>query len=480
MTRKLAVVLLVAATLRLVISGVLPVVDPTEGRYAQIAQEMAASGDWVTPRVWIDNEQVPFLGKPPLFFWAAALSIKVFGANEFAVRLPSFVAGATLLILIYVVLFRYFGQRVALSAFLMTMTSALFFLLSGSVDLDIHLALFVAGALLSYLAFAIESDARIRKRWSLLVFLLLAGGFLTKGPVAIILFGIPVFLWTLWRKKWDLLPHHAWFAGIPLFALLVIPWFILAEARNPGFLHYFFIHENLMRYLKPEYGDLYGTGHPFPHGSAIVMFLLAALPWSVVAAWLVMRQRWSGLKETLHDDVRSFLLLGCVANVAFWCFARQLLPTYMVPMIPMLTAWIAVSARESEVAPRGHQRTALVTLVVWFVLLVGAMPSLYKDSTREILEEAGRVARELNIPVDVTFAGRTPHSAFFYLPDNVRAHPKESVVKTVRRVLDSHERRLLIIRPVDFDRLPARLVARFLLVGRSDDWLVCVSRKPNS
>jgi 4-amino-4-deoxy-L-arabinose transferase-like glycosyltransferase len=476
MTRTVVLVLLIAAALRLVISGVIPVIDPTEGRYAQIAQEMAVSGDWVTPRVWNYGEQVPFLGKPPLFFWAAALSIKVFGANEFAVRLPSFLSAAALLILMFVVLSRYMSRRVAVSASVMTATSLLFFALSGGVALDMQLALFVTGALLAYLAFAIEPDLTIRKRWSLLVFLLLAGGFLTKGPVAIILFGMPVFLWTLWRKKWHLLRHHAWLTGILLFAVLVVPWFLLAEARNPGFLHYFFVNENLMRYLSPEYGDLYGTGHPYPRGSAIVMFFLGALPWSMVAAWLAVRMRWSGMREILNDDVRSFLLLGFVANVAFWCFARQLLPTYMAPMIPMLTVWIAVSTRESEGALRGRHRIAFVTLAVWFVLLIGAIPALSRDSTREILEEAARVARELNIPVDVTFADRTPQSALFYAPETVHDHPKEDVKSTVQRILDTGERRLLIIRDGDLKLVPTKLLDHLLLVGQSKGRLLYVTR----
>ncbi len=146
-----------------------------------------------------------------------------------------------------------------------------------------HLALCVAGSLMAYLAFALEPDERIQKRWSLLVFVLLAGGFLTKGPVAIVLFGLPVLLWTAFRKRWRLLARHAWRTGIPLFALLVVPWFVLAEMRNPGFLHYFFVNENLLRFLRPEYGDLYGTGHPFPRGSAVLMFVIAAIPWSLVA-----------------------------------------------------------------------------------------------------------------------------------------------------------------------------------------------------
>ncbi len=131
-TRPLVLVLLAAAVFRLVVTGAAPVFDPTEGRYAEIARNMADTGDWVTPRLWVDGEHVPFLGKPPLFFWTAALSIRVFGANEFAVRLPSFLAGAALLFLMFTVLSRYLGRSVAESAVLMTLTSAIFFFLSGA------------------------------------------------------------------------------------------------------------------------------------------------------------------------------------------------------------------------------------------------------------------------------------------------------------------------------------------------------------
>ena len=472
----LALVLLVVAVLRLVISGVPPVLDPTEGRYSEIAHTMADSGDWVTPRLWVDGEQVPFLGKPPLFFWTAALSIRAFGANEFAVRLPSFAAGGALLFLMFSVLSRFFGRGVATSAVMMTATSALFFFLSGSVVVDMHLTLFVAGSLLAYLAFFLETDEPAQSRWSLLIFLLLAGGFLTKGPVALVLFGLPVLLWTALNGTWGLLPRHAWRAGISLFAVLVLPWFILAEIRNPGFLYYFFINENLLRYLKPGYGDLYGTGHPFPRGSAILMFFAAALPWSVVSTWRLVTKRWTLVKEIMTDDVQSFLVLGFAANLLFWCFARQLLPTYLAPMIPIFCTWIAVNLRNDEAAVRMGNRLALAAVAVWFGLLATAVPASSADSTREILHEAKRAAWQLNIPYDVTFANRTSQSALFYAPDNVHDHPREPVGKTVQRLLDSGRRRLLIIRNDDLEQVPAALLDRMIQVGRSNGWILYVTR----
>jgi 4-amino-4-deoxy-L-arabinose transferase-like glycosyltransferase len=474
--RVLVLTLLAAAVLRLVIAGAAPVFDPTEGRYAEIARNMADTGDWVTPRLWVDGDQVPFLGKPPLFFWTAALSIRLFGRNEFAVRLPSFLASAALLFLMFVVLSRYLGRSVAESAVLMTATSGIFFFLSGSVAVDMHLALCVAGALLAYLAFALEPDERIQKRWSLLVFLLLAGGFMTKGPVALVLFGLPVLLWTAFRKKWRLLAHHAWWTGIPLFALLVVPWFVLAEVRNPGFLHYFFVNENLLRFLRPEYGDLYGTGHPFPRGSAILMFVVAAIPWSGIAIWRAATSRRALFKELMNDDVQVLLVLGFAAPVLFWCFARQLLLTYMAPMIPSLCTWVAVTRGSDEGAVRSGNRIALGAVAVWIVALVAAVPMASGDSTRNILQEARRVVQELDVSDEVTFANRTPQSAFFYAPDIVHDHSREGIGETVQQALDTYQRRLLIVRGVDLGRVPPDLLDRLLLVGRSPGWLLYVTR----
>ncbi len=475
-TRPLVLVLLAAAVFRLVVTGAAPVFDPTEGRYAEIARNMADTGDWVTPRLWVDGEHVPFLGKPPLFFWTAALSIRVFGANEFAVRLPSFLAGAALLFLMFTVLSRYLGRSVAESAVLMTLTSAIFFFLSGSVAVDMHLALCVAGSLMAYLAFALEPDERIQKRWSLLVFVLLAGGFLTKGPVAIVLFGLPVLLWTAFRKRWRLLARHAWRTGIPLFALLVVPWFVLAEMRNSGFLHYFFVNENLLRFLRPEYGDLYGTGHPFPRGSAVLMFVIAAIPWSLVAIRRAGTAPRALFKEMMNDDVQSFLVLGFTANVLFWCFARQLLLTYMAPMVPSLCTWVAVTRSSDEVAIRSGNRLALGAVAVWIAVLVTAIPLSSGDSTRDILREARRVARELDVSDEVTFADRSPQSAFFYAPDIVHDHSREDIGETVQRALDTGQRRLLIIEDGDLRHVPPDLLDNLLLVGQTKGWRLYVPR----
>src|SRR3989449_5592633 len=68
--------------------GAIGFVGPDEPRYAWIARDMAETGDWVTPRLY----GKPWLEKPPLYYWSAAISFKLFGVNEAAARLPSAVA----------------------------------------------------------------------------------------------------------------------------------------------------------------------------------------------------------------------------------------------------------------------------------------------------------------------------------------------------------------------------------------------------
>ncbi len=144
MIRTLILAVLAAAVLRLVISDVAPVLDRTDDPYAQIAHEMVVTGDWVTPHLYVGGDLVPFLGKPPLFFWTAALAIKAFGTTELAVRLPSLAALAALLVLMYFALVRALGRSTTALAILMTATSAIIFFLAGTAIVDVHLT-FLSG-----------------------------------------------------------------------------------------------------------------------------------------------------------------------------------------------------------------------------------------------------------------------------------------------------------------------------------------------
>ena len=81
--------------------------DPTEARYASVAQEMVNSGNWLTPMLPLPQGTVPYLGKPPLHFWLTALSYQVFGIEEWTARLTSFLMTISLLFLIFWDRFRY-------------------------------------------------------------------------------------------------------------------------------------------------------------------------------------------------------------------------------------------------------------------------------------------------------------------------------------------------------------------------------------
>jgi 4-amino-4-deoxy-L-arabinose transferase-like glycosyltransferase len=469
--RTVLFLLCVFLIVRAVTLPIHPVTDNTEGRYATLAMEMADSGDWITPWVWIGGAHVPFLGKPPLHFWVAAVSIRLFGANEFAVRFPSLIGAVFLVAFMWVILRRYGEIEVAHWAVTMVSSSVLFFVLAGAVVIDMTLALCVAGSVLSYQAFLMETVRRQKRLWSLSVFIFLGLGFLTKGPIAVVMFGIPVFLWTLIHKRWATLKDHLWWAGVPAFLTLNAPWFWLAEIRNPGFLKYFFYNENLLRFVTHDYGDLYGRGHIFPYGTAIPMLLLAGLPWTLWCVVLLFRKqgrKW--LIGSLKDERTSLFALSLMGITLFLCLFRQLLLTYVLPVLPMFAIWGAMLLQKSGIARRAMVRVAVCAVILYGVAYPLVLPQAEKRSAHGIVGLAREEKTRLSLDGGLLFISEVPYSAYFYGHDLLLPYAGKKDGLSIWQALDSGKNHLYVIPRKIEKRVPQQLLDRLKPVSTLGNW----------
>lgn len=248
--------------LRLLAMAAMPFADTSEPRYAEIARLMATTGDWITP--WFDAGE-PFWGKPPLAFWAQALSIRLFGLSELAVRLPSWLAMLGVLALVQRCARQLRGEQAARWATLLFATMLLPYASAGAVLTDAFLALGITLSMVSFLL----APRDPRPLWRYGFFAGLAIGLLAKGPLALVLTSGAIVPWMLWhrnaRAQLSALP---WAAGIVLTLALTLPWYIAAELKTPGFLRYFILGEHILRFVDPGWeGDRYGSAHERPYGS---------------------------------------------------------------------------------------------------------------------------------------------------------------------------------------------------------------------
>ena len=432
--------------LRGVLMGFLPLTDTTEARYGLIAKEIVQSGDWVIPHVWFDGQYVPFLGKPPLFFWGAAGCMKLFGINEFPARLPSLLAFALTLVIMAVILRRYLSSRAAATAVYLGITCVVLLAACGLVIVDMLLTFAVTGAVLGFYAFCQEQDKQRRKAWSVWTAGMLGIGFMTKGPVVLVMVGLPVLIWSLLFRRWKDLRTQQWYLGITLFGLMVAPWFIAAELRSPGFLRYFFINENLLRFVVHEYGDRYGDGHIYPRGTAVLMMLLAAAPWSIVGPIQFFKNRKILSFALLRKDpLLMYFLLVVVVNTLFLAMARQLLMTYLFPLVPAYLVFLAMLRERVLQLSFFDERkisSAGVALVAG-VAVVGmlAVPYSMGCSTKSILTKAQAYKKAGE---KIYFVRRVPFSAYYYAPADVLPHPDESVDVSLKTVLERKDPVLVV------------------------------------
>jgi len=461
-------ILVAIGVIQLLFLPVLPLKDPTEGRYAVIAMDMHDTGEWIIPHLWYRGERLEFLGKPPLHFWATASCMSVFGVNEFSARLPGLLSAFGILLLLYFVLRRYNGRDVALTAVLLTACSPLFYFLSSAAIVDMSLAFFTAGAVIAYSAFLAESKLRIKRRWSLLVFFLLGCGFMVKGPVAIVTFGLPVFFWTLFTRQWRTLKHLTWFSGFAVFLLLTVPWFIAAERQSPGFFKYFFVNENFLRYVVHDYGDRYGSGHESPYFSAAVCAVIMTFPGCFLLVYYAFCDR-RHLKKLLRpaSPAASLGLFSVITITLFWCGARQFLITYLLAVVPLFSMWLApILTKQSRDLPR--IRWILIAILgIAIVSNIIATPFVTRywslrymcSSIRKSTPHAKIISARLN-----------PESLYFYGSDMVIQHAKEPVSNSVQRSKTFSTNGVLLIKNRYLDRIDENTWKQLEIIEKRGAW----------
>ena len=329
---RLTIYALLAAILYLPGLGRPALWEPDEGRYAEIAREMVLSGDYVTPR---DDFELYF-EKPPLVYWAEAAAIGIFGVNEFAVRLPAALFSIGQVVVTAALAELMFGATAGFFAALVLALSPLFFGFARFATLDPALAFFLTAALATFYFAARENSFSqpSARRWMLISAAMLAMGTLAKGPIALLLAGAIALAWlAIEHRLREIVRMPLVWCGL-IYAAIVLPWFILMEMRNPGFLRFFFIHEHFERYTT---SSEHGWGPWF----FIPIVLGGMWPWIffVPLGWSAMRAD-DALPNIVPASSRrsnaSFLAIWFIVIFVFFSIPRSKLGSYILPALPPL------------------------------------------------------------------------------------------------------------------------------------------------
>ncbi|MBV8680357.1 MAG: phospholipid carrier-dependent glycosyltransferase [Aquitalea sp.] len=456
--QRLAIYVLTALLLiRLLAMWAIPLTDTTEARYAEIARKMLETGNWVT--LWHDYG-IPFWAKPPLSTWTSAAGMGLFGVNPLAARLPALLLSIGVLWLVADAAHQRLGRDAALASALLLAGSLLFFGAAGTVMTDPALMFCVA---LSQLAFWHAMQGR-GKCWGYLFFAGLGLGLLAKGPLAIVLVGMPIFFWVLlrngWKAMWQRLP---WITGSLLMLAIALPWYLLAEYRTPGFLNYFIMGEHVSRFLDPGWkGDKYGYAHATPRGMIWLYWLGAIFPWSLAMLFWLGRHGKQMLKTSADQDGwRLYLLLWSLMTLLFFTISGNIIFPYPLPMLPgcaLLFATLWHSVRQ----PRQGSSLPWLALVAGILLLLAVGLQWTQGQRYFRTQQPVIAAWQQQHPAAgsalIFWDSRREFSAEFYSEGKVRTTDKADVLQQWLAKEHSH---FIVTEQRDLPSLPAEIKARF-------------------
>jgi 4-amino-4-deoxy-L-arabinose transferase-like glycosyltransferase len=339
-----------------------PLLDPDEGLHAAISQEMVESGDYLMPRFL----GKPFLDKPILYFEAQAISLRCFGMNEAAVRLPGLLFGLLGAITTSLLARRLFDRTTGLVTLLVSLTSIVPLSVAQSAAHDVALVPWTNLILLCWWTATHENAWRRSIAYTIGAGLFVGLAVLTKGliGVAVVFVGYALYVAISRRhiSKFIVCSTTSVLAGF----LLASPWFIAMEHRVPGYLYYYFVERHILGFAT----------HTQRHGNEPWYFYVAPIlggtaPWILYAvpslwqSWTVFRGgRVSASGPTL------FVLCWFVGGLVFLSAAKSKLITYALPLYPAVAILAGHACKqwlEGELLPIANRACGWIFLVSCFV-----------------------------------------------------------------------------------------------------------------
>jgi 4-amino-4-deoxy-L-arabinose transferase-like glycosyltransferase len=335
-----------------------PLFNPDEGRYAEIPREMLSGGDWLIPHL----NGLNYIEKPPLQYWATALSYSLFGVSNFSARLYAALSALGTLGLVWLLAGRLWGREAGWRAAAVLCGMLIFLILGQLLTLDMSLSFYMT---LSVVGFILAQQPAARPhRWMLVAWIAAALGVLTKGLVAAAIPAAVLLLYSLGSR--DFAPWRrlkaAW--GLPLFLAITVPWHWLAARRLDDFLQFFFVHEHFARYLTPI------AERQEPWWFFGYVLLAGTVPWTLSALRVVAGGWRRRPTAAASFDASFFLWLWVVFTCVFFSCSDSKLMPYILPVMPALAVLIATLP--AAALKRDFMFTALLTLIAGLALGVAS------------------------------------------------------------------------------------------------------------
>lgn len=333
--------------------------DDNEGLYAEVAREMLQGGSYLIPQL----DGVPYIEKPPLFYYLLAASFRLFGETEVAARLVP--VSASLICLLGLLWFanKLDRPQAGRLAILILVSGFGYVAMSRVVMPDMLLtALFNVALFSFYLAERDRNPALLRASYAFLALALL-----TKGLVALALYGLIVGGFLLMHargRRADTVKFLCEPWAIALFLALAVPWHVLAALNHPQFAWFYFINEHVLRFLGLREPKDYYSGSVLYHLPRLLLFLF---PWP---AYLLLK--FYKLKSPPAEDdqaLRTFLWIAWLAPLAFFSLSSAKANYYMILAMPALAILIALRI-EALIAEGRHRLLAIPIAVMLLGLAI--------------------------------------------------------------------------------------------------------------
>ncbi|MGN0017506.1 MAG: ArnT family glycosyltransferase [Candidatus Gastranaerophilaceae bacterium] len=338
-------------------------VDVDETRYAIMSRDLANSNDW---NVLLLNS-IPFLEKPPLYFWLVAISIKMFGTfSPFVVRFPIAILSAFLVFFTYFFGRKILSRKFGLYSSIILLSSTFFLILSHVAILDMVLTVLITSSLYcAFMSFFTKDNLKKYCWWGFWTF---AGlGFLAKGILAIAIPAVVMFLYCLITKTLkEMFKPVNFIFGFIIFLLIALPWHItMFKDYGMHFVQEYFIKHHFARLLTSQ--DL-GRKHGFFY--FVPIFIVAFLPWTFVFLGSIYEgfkklldkfKKVQGsfvqkLKTTLYANTAEeklilFASIFFVIVFGVMSVSSTKLPTYILPALPaaaLLTGYFWTTSNNEQ------------------------------------------------------------------------------------------------------------------------------------